>query len=331
VARVVAGRDMLLRRARGYAPLPIDLPSASPDLLAVGGQMKNCIAVVKDRSVFISQHLGDLETAPSLEAFRNEVDRFRLLFRVDPVRVVSDLHPDYLSTQEARRFGAPVAGVQHHYAHVASCMAEHGLEGPLLGVSWDGTGYGPDGTVWGGEFLVTIPGGFERRAALRPFRLPGGDRAVREPRRAALGVLHALLGDAAFARHDLPPLAACSEAERTVFRGMLEHEINAPLTTSAGRLFDAVAALLGLYPRSSFEGQAAMALEFLAEESLSEEAYPLEIGGTPLEVDWRPLIAGILDDLGRGTDRRRIARRFHQTMVAAIAGVAHRAGLPGSS
>ena len=196
IVRIVAGREMVLRRARGYAPLPTLLPAPIAPTLAVGAQLKNAIALSVDRSVFISQHIGDLETAEATEAFERVIDAFRGLYGATPARVFADLHPDYRSTRYAQRLGVPVTHVQHHFAHVAACMAENGLDDPVLGVAWDGTGYGPDGTVWGGEFLVPSGDRFDRVATLRPFRLPGGERAVRQPWRSAFSLLHALYGDA---------------------------------------------------------------------------------------------------------------------------------------
>ncbi len=325
VVRVVAGREMVLRLARGYAPLPVLLPEAIPPTLAVGAHLKNAVGVSVGRSFFISQHVGDLETVEATEAFARATTALRSLYRVEPTRVVADLHPDYVSTRYAATLGLPVVHVQHHAAHVAACMAENELDGPVLGVAWDGTGYGPDGTIWGGEFLVARDGAFERVATLRRFRLPGGERAIREPRRTAIGALYELFGDAVAARDDLPPLADFDDRERRVLVQMIARGVNAPATTSAGRLFDAVASLCRLCQRASFEGQAAMALEFAADDDAAG-TYPM-----PLEdgrLDWHTTIRALLDDLRRGVPAGTIAMRFHRALADAIIAVARRTGLP---
>ena len=187
IVRVMLDRELVLRRARGYAPLPVRLPQAQPPVLAVGAQLKNTVAMSVGRNVFVSQHIGDLENAEASQAFRQVIDSFRRLYRIQPERVAADMHPDYVSTRFARSTGLPLVTVQHHFAHVVSCMTENDLTGTVLGVAWDGTGYGLDGTVWGGEFLVTDGNSFRRAASLRQLRLPGGERAMREPRRSALG------------------------------------------------------------------------------------------------------------------------------------------------
>jgi hydrogenase maturation protein HypF len=259
--------------------------------------------------------------------------------------VAHDLHPDYATTHQARelalrlgrrRGGVPVplVGVQHHHAHLAACLADAGEPGPALGVTWDGTGYGTDGTVWGGELLLGDAAACRRVGHLRPFRLPGGDAAVREPRRVAVALLWELLGPAAFERRDLAPVAAFEPAELRLLGRMLETGWNAPVTTSAGRLFDGVAALLGLAQTVSFEGQAAMALEHLADAGEGGGpggggAYPVALAGGAvdgLELDWRPLLEAVLADLARGVARDRIARRFHRGLADAIAAAAAAVG-----
>ena len=338
IVRVVAGRELVMRRARGYAPLPVPLARELPPVLAVGAHLKNTVAVATGSNVFVSQHIGDLETSQSTEAFLEVIGSLCRLYRVSPSRVAADLHPDYLSTRHARSLGLPVVHVQHHYAHVAACMAENELEGRVLGVSWDGTGYGPDGTVWGGEFLLTDATSFARVASLRPFRLPGGEAAVREPRRAALGVLHALGADVAGeAASVLAP--SFTQAERDLLWRALDRGVNSPVTTSAGRLFDAVSALAGLCSRSSFEGQAAMALEFAVEEGVGDH-YPFAISDeadgfapgawTPpaLIVDWAPALRAVVRDARAGTAPGVIAARFHNMLVEAIVAVAARVGEP---
>jgi hydrogenase maturation protein HypF len=244
--------------------------------------------------------------------------------------VVADLHPDYRSTAYARATGLPITQVQHHWAHVAACMAENDLDGPALGVCWDGTGYGPDGTVWGGEFLSVTGSSFTRAACLRPFRLPGGDRAVREPRRSALGILHAIDPLLAWPAH---LSAAFSDVERRVLVDALERGINAPVTTSAGRLFDAIASLTGLRQRTGFEGQAAMDLEFAADPAVDDD-YPFDITregarvalgswlAPPLVIDWAPMIRAIVDEVRGGVATGVIAARVHNTLAGMIVSVA---------
>ena len=192
---VVCGREMVLRRARGYAPLPVHLKQTLPCVLAVGAHLKNSVALSVGKEIFISQHIGDLETSEAFSAFRRTAADLPRLYEAQPSIVACDMHPDYLSTKYAARMRAPLHRVQHHFAHVLACMAENELDDPVLGVSWDGTGYGTDGTVWGGEFLLTDEESFQRVAHFRQFRLPGGDIAVKEPRRTALGVLYEIWGE----------------------------------------------------------------------------------------------------------------------------------------
>jgi hydrogenase maturation protein HypF len=298
VARVLLGREQVLRRARGYAPLPLAMPRPVPPALAVGAHLKNSVAISAGNNVFVSQHIGDLETAPAFGAFGRVIMDFQNLYEVQPGVVASDMHPDYLSTRFARKLNLPLTAVQHHYAHVLACMADNELNGPALGVAWDGTGYGTDGTIWGGEFLRVNESGFERVAHLRPFRLPGGEAAIREPRRAAVGLIYEITGQA-----------------DGVLGQMLRNGVNSPVTSSAGRLFDAVAAILGIRQRSQFEGQAAMELEWMIESGI-EESYPPG-------VDWQPMIEALLeDDAPPGVK----AAKFHNALVETIVQVAKQVG-----
>ncbi len=286
VAWIVEGQARLLRRARGYAPLPVLLAEPAPTILAVGAHLKNTVALSVGRQVFISQHIGDLETAEALAAFERVIADFLRLYEAEPVAIAHDMHPDYLSTRwaqgevdkETRTQGhKALVVVQHHHAHLAACLAENGAAGPALGVTWDGTGYGLDGTIWGGEFLLGDAADFVRVAHLRPFRLPGGDAAVKGPRRVALALLWEVYGEAALDMGDLAPIRALAPSESSVLAQMLRRGLSAPVTTSAGRLFDGVAALLGLQQQVSFEGQAAMALEYAVDASESG-VYPLFLG-----------------------------------------------------
>lgn len=357
VARVMLGRELVLRRARGYAPLPISLPETLPKILAVGAHLKNTIAVSVANNVFLSQHIGDLETKEAHTAFQKVIADFQRLYESTPESVACDLHPDYLSTQHAQALQIPVVAVQHHYAHVAACLAENELQAPALGISWDGTGYGLDGTIWGGEFLLVNETSFERAAHLRPFKLPGGEAAIKQPRRAALGVLYEIFGAAVFERDDLMPVKSFSQSELRLLQQMLEKDLNTPVTTSAGRLFDAVAALVGLRQHTAFEGQAAMELEFAIGEACTDEIYSFRIAEFGMRndefgimnapasssdsrsalrnpqsairnpqpaivVDWQPMILGIVEDVKCGQEVGWISAKFHNTLVEIIIAVA---------
>jgi hydrogenase maturation protein HypF len=336
---ITGGEPAMLRRARGFAPRPVLLEDDVPVILAVGAHLKNAVALGVGRQVFVSQHIGDLETPQALAAFERVVAEFLDLYEARPVAVAHDSHPDYPSTQWARGSdpasleGVPRIAVGHHHAHLASCLAENHERGPALGVIWDGTGYGADGTIWGGEFLVGDAAGYRRVAHLRPFSLPGGEAAIREPRRSALALLWETEGRRGLARRELAPVRAFDDAGRSVLAGMLEEGVNSPRTSSAGRLFDAVASLLGLRQQSSFEGQAAMELEWTVDPE-AEGAYAFGYfaqqekieGGQKLVLDWHPLLVEILDDLGKGVPTGTIAARFHNALADAILRVATFAG-----
>lgn len=318
IVRIVAGRELVLRRARGFAPLPVFMKQELPPVLAVGAHQKNTIAESVHNQIFVSQHIGDLETQEAYSAFERVIDSFKTLYDFAPQAVACDLHPDYMSTEYAKRTGLPSIGVQHHYAHVLACMAENELEAPVLGISWDGSGYGPDGTVWGGEFLWVDSTSYQRVGHLRTFSLPGSEKAVKEPRRSALGVLHELFGDHATQQNGLAATRAFTLAELKTIAGMLRHGLNCPHTSSAGRLFDAVASLLDLRQTVRFEGQAAMELEALASGVETDEQYPLKTTkrAGSLVLDWGPMVMGIRTDLHYGVTHSVIARKFHNTLVA---------------
>jgi hydrogenase maturation protein HypF len=312
------------------------LDRPAPTLLAVGAHLKNTVALSVGERVFLSQHIGDMETPQALGAFERVIADFLDMYEAEPVAVVHDLHPDYASTRwaedavagDGRLRGLPLLGVQHHHAHLASCLAENG-GGRALGVTWDGTGYGTDGTVWGGEFLRGGAAGYERVAHLRPFRLPGGDAAVMEPRRAALAALWDLRGDQVWDLEDVPAVAAFAAAERAPLGRMLATGFRTPATTSCGRLFDAVAALAGLPSRVSFEGQAAMLLEQAVDPGV-EDAYPLPLReeGGPMVLDWGPLLEAVLGDVRRGVPAGIVAGRFHNALAEGILAVAAAVGEP---
>jgi hydrogenase maturation protein HypF len=316
VARVVEGRPLLLRRARGYAPMPMELAVNRMPLLACGAQQKSTLCLAREGVAFLSQHLGDLENYETLVFFEQTLERMRRLLQIEPEAVAHDLHPGYLSTQLAQRL--PIAkkfGVQHHHAHIASCMAEHRLGGPVIGIAWDGTGLGPDGTIWGGEFLLADYAGFERYAHLRPVPLAGGDTAVREPWRVARSYLLDAF-DNSVPRGIRWQKFVPARSVR-MLDALLERRIRTIETSSCGRLFDAVASLLGVHQEVSFEGQAAMALETIA--GADDHAYDFTLEGSrPLQVDLRRMVRQIVDDVERGVPANTISARFHNTLVAVI-------------
>jgi hydrogenase maturation protein HypF len=351
IVRVMAGREMVMRRARGFAPLPVMVDHELPALLGVGAQQKNAVALAVGRQVFLSQHIGDLETAESGAAFERVIASLESLYESRPETIACDLHPNYLATEYAQRLSTHPVGVQHHYAHVLACMAENDLKPPVLGVAWDGSGYGPDGTVWGGEFLKIDECGYTRAARLRCFRLPGSERAVREPRRCGLSLLHEALGEQALGNEALPAVEAFPAGERRIVTAMLRQGLNSPWTSSMGRLFDAVASLIGVRQFARHEGQAAMELEWLAARDTSDESYDFELTECPTlaaknaanpstgsgqamghqavrELDWAPMVRAIVAEHGSGVTPERIARRFHNSLAEMIACVAVNCGLP---
>lgn len=323
VTRIVGGRELPMRRARGYAPSPVRLPFESRPVLALGAELKSAVCLTRGAYAFMSPHIGDLGNVESYVSYQGMVERMAELFRVRPEVVAHDLHPDYLSTRYALGLGPglPRVPVQHHHAHVASCMAEHRLAGPVIGVAFDGAGYGTDGAVWGGEFLVADYVGFERAGHLGYVPMPGGDRATREPFRMALAHLLFAVGDW---DQGWPCVRAASPAEQRAIRWQIEREVNAPRTSSMGRFFDAVASLVGVRHRARFEAQAALELEALA-EGLAGAPYPIEItDGRPLVIEPGPVIRGVVDDLANGISPARIAARFHATVAEAVVRVSER-------
>ncbi|WP_010587709.1 carbamoyltransferase HypF [Schlesneria paludicola] len=330
VVRSIDGVETLLRRSRGYAPEPLSLPIAlALPTLAVGGQLKSTFALGHEKRAVLSHHLGDLNHFSAFEAFERDIGLFEAVFETRPACVVHDLHPDYASTTYARRRAAEqslrLLAVQHHHAHIASCMAEHSLSGPVIGVAFDGTGYGTDGHIWGGEFLVADYQGFERFAHLRYVGLPGGDAAIREPWRSAMAhLIDADCQSPALIEH------VGHDAARTIYQ-MVSRRFNTPLTSSMGRLFDAVAALLGIRTTVTFEGQAAVELELLASQASPDHAYPFELDmeldlnrRTCFSIDTRPLIRAILQDISDFAERELIARRFHSTITDVTKRICHK-------
>jgi len=328
IVRLIGDNITVLRRARGYVPTPITLKSALPDMLAVGGQLKNTVAVSHGKQILLSQHLGDLDSAATQQQFDATIVDLHGFYQIEPIKIMHDLHRDYASSHSAERLAhvnppLKTAAVQHHYAHILSCMAEHNLEPPLLGIAWDGSGLGSDNTLWGGEFLRLHAKGFQRYGHFRPFALPGGYKAIQEPRRTALGMLYEILADRAFDRNGL----GFSEPELQLLRSALSKHINCPRTTSVGRIFDAVSSLLGLCQINNYEGQAAMALEnCAAKASQSGAFYDFQITDTePLIIDWQLMLEQLLDDI-QHLSTPIIADKFHNTLAEILLTVAKRAG-----
>ncbi len=326
VVRVAAGAPRFIRRARGYAPLPIALPVPTPvPLLAVGPHLKNTFTLAHDTSAYVSQHIGDLDHLETLEHFETTLSAWQTLFRIEPQVAVRDLHPEYLSSRFAAGLGLPrVISVQHHHAHVAAVMAEHGVTQRVVGLAFDGTGYGDDGTVWGAETLVADLGGYERVGSLRSAPLAGGDLAARQPWRVALGYL-SLEPDAA------PAFARAFEGieadERSVAERQIAARLNTPIASSMGRLFDAAAAVLGLRRVARYEGQAAMELEALAgRRPASPLPFPvLEDGQGRWVMDPLPLLIALGEGVARGSDPAILAAQFHASVARAAAQISLRA------
>jgi len=334
VARTVAGRPMLIRRSRGYVPEPITVRAGFPrPVLACGGELKNTFCLAKERHAFISHHIGDLENAETLRSFTEGIEHFRRLFDITPLVVAHDLHPEYLSTKYALDLdGVDLVGVQHHHAHIASCLADNGLAGdetggPVIGVAFDGTGYGTDGTIWGGEFLIAGLAGFQRAGHLAPVPMPGGAAAVRQPWRMAAAYLDAahldLAGQDAAGRL---AVARRNASRWDAIVAMARRQVNAPRTSSAGRLFDAVAAILGVRDEISYEGQAAIELEQLADPG-EANAYRAGISpgsqtggaaGEPFLASGADMVRAAVEDLTAGVPRELIAARFHNGLAALI-------------
>ena len=323
VAIVERGVPQLVRRARGYAPYPVRLGFKSRPVLACGTEEKSTFCLTRDEYAFVSQHIGDLENLETLEHLSETVALYKRLFRIEPELVAHDMHPDYLSTQFAREMigetSARLVPVQHHHAHIASGMADNGLDAPVIGVAFDGTGYGTDGRIWGGEFLVADYRASRRAGQLEYLPLPGGAQTIRKPYRTAIGYLLALLGETAL-NADLPVLRQAGEAEISVIRQQMAKGLNSPLTSSCGRLFDAVSALIGVRGEISYDAQAAVELEAVASDAPDESGvYPFSIedsGGVSV-VKLADLFAALLADLRARLPPPVMAARFHN-MVARI-------------
>ncbi|MBP2635959.1 MAG: hypF [Firmicutes bacterium] len=316
VVRVVLDKPYFLRRSRGYVPQPIKLAHKLPPVLAVGGELKNTFCLTRGKQAFLSAHIGDLENMITYQSYCEAAQHLQKLLTVTPEMVACDLHPEYLSTKYAQTLELPVIGVQHHHAHIAAVMAEHHLVGPVLGVAFDGTGYGPDGTLWGGEFLVADLREYWRLGHLSYVKLPGGEQAIRQPWRIAVCLLKELYGDNFV--NQQTPLARKLPAGWELVLAAAEKGINTPLSSGAGRLFDAVAAILGLRQTIHYEGQAAIELELVA-QGIAGQALPYdvrEVDGQWL-LDSQSIIAALCQALRQGETVQQLAADFHTTLAAA--------------
>ncbi|MCX7682562.1 MAG: carbamoyltransferase HypF [Anaerolineae bacterium] len=317
------GMELPVRRSRGYAPYPVHLPFQMPQILAVGAELKNTFCLTREKYAFLSQHIGDVENYETLRFFEQMVEQLARTFRVTPAIIACDLHPAYLTGRYAREHAEltsrPLVQVQHHHAHIAACMAEHGLTGerPVIGVACDGTGYGSDGAIWGGEFIIADYRSFRRVAHLKYIPLPGGDAAIRRPRRTALAYLWAA---GIPWEEDLPPVEATPASERMVLARQLERGINTVPTSSMGRLFDAVSALAGGRQEITYEAQAAIELEMAVEEAV-EEAYPFEPGEV---IDTAPCLRAVVADVRAGAPAGVIAAKLHNGLALMISAVCRR-------
>jgi hydrogenase maturation protein HypF len=326
VTIVELGKAQVVRRARGYAPYPIHLPFAAKQILACGPELKNTFCLTRENHAFVSQHIGDMENLETMEHFEDTIELYKRLFRIEPEVVAYDMHPEYLSTKYAKslaeeRGDLTFVPVQHHHAHIVSCMVENGIDEPVIGVSFDGTGYGTDGRIWGGEFLVADFQGFQRLAHFEYVPMPGGAASIERPYRMAISYLLTLLGDEALTQ-DLPPCRELGQGELDIIKTQLARGINSPLTSSAGRLFDALAALIGVRGVIGYEAQAAIEMEMCAAEGGSGTyGYSLdEVDGVAV-IRLAGLLGDVLADLRRGAPRPEISGRFHRTMASLIADV----------
>ncbi|MGV7221964.1 MAG: carbamoyltransferase HypF [Nitrospinales bacterium] len=345
IVRVVAGKRQVLRRARGYAPLPITVTDNLPPMIGVGGHLKNTVAMARGRNIFVSQHIGDLGNAQTNQTFDNTITSLTELYKIRSASNASDFHPDYSSTHWAEKNSGSKFPVQHHVAHVFSCMAEHNLEGPLLGIAWDGSGYGLDGTIWGGEFFHITKESIHRTACWRPFPLPGGDAAIREPRRSALGLLYRVFGESIFEQSR--SLKNFSYEEIAVLKTMLNKNINCAMTSSCGRLFDAVASIIGIRQKNFFEGQAAMELEYSIKDTITDDFYNVNINegnfinlnslekesipdyynlDLKLQLDQTQIIHEISQDISLKIHPIIMATKFHNGLAKSIVSIAKHIG-----
>ena len=319
VTRAFEGKPYILRRSRGYVPFPIKLSFSLGMILACGGELKNTFCLTRGNYAFVSHHIGDLENLETLTSFEEGIEHFKKLFHIEPRAVAYDLHPDYLSTQYALSIPSlPKIGVQHHHAHIVSAMVENGMEGDVIGVALDGTGFGLDGTLWGGEFIRANLRDFDRLAHLKKVPMPGGSMAIKEPWRMAMVYLSEAFGEEATKlRIDLTKRIDFQKWD--ILKKAVGRKINAPWTSSMGRLFDAVSSLLSIRDEVRYEGQAAIELEKIADHGVKEE-YPLVIrkNENPMTIDPSAMIRGIVRDLTEGSSSSKISGKFHRTVARLI-------------
>jgi hydrogenase maturation protein HypF len=313
VVRLIQGKERLFRRSRGYAPSPLRLPFDVNGILATGAELSSCFCIGKDNKAIMSQHIGDLKNLETYEFYVETIERFKKMFRIRPVLMAADMHPDYLSTRYAEEQGLEIIRVQHHHAHVAACMAEYGIDDPVIGVCFDGTGYGTDGHTWGSEFMIARPDGFERYAHFNYLPLPGGDKATGETWRTGLSLLYNAYGsdlqylDIPFVRNlDKKLMAQVMEA--------LEKRINTPLSSGCGRLFDGIAAITGLCSRALFHAEAPMRLESVLDPGIGDH-YPVETGRI---INFREMIRKVVEDIRNRVPAPVISARFHNSIIWAI-------------
>ncbi len=327
VVRVIQEKPFILRRARGYTLWPVEIAETESSLLGLGGHYKNTVGLKVKGNVFLSAHIGDLQNALSLDVFEGAVKNLKGLYGLTDLSCACDFHPDYFSTKFAKQNGEKVFYVQHHHAHIAAVMGEHNLKNEVLGVAWDGTGLGDDNTIWGGEFLLCTRGNYKRLGHLRSFGLPGSDEASRKPCQSALGLLFEISSGNWEEYFDLPCFKPFNSSEIKIFGQMLKGGLNSPRTTSMGRLFDAVSSLTGICQKSSFEGQAAMNLEFALSGLEGDESYPCLVTGKDVFVfDWALMIKQIIDDARLGLPPGRISLKFHNTLGELAVKMAQKAG-----
>lgn len=315
IVRQTSGAPRFFRRSRGYVPVPIFLNKKFPSILACGAELKNTVCVTKENRAFLSQHIGDLENLSTFEFLSMTIEHMKRILDVDPVIIAFDLHPDYLSTRYAlEQVNVEKIQVQHHHAHIVSCMAENRIDGPVIGLSFDGTGYGSDGTIWGGEILVAEAGRFSRAAHLSYTAMPGSAAAIKEPWRMAVSYLYEAFGDA-FWNLNLPVLKEIEDKKIKIMVDMISKKVNSPLTSSLGRLFDGIASIVGLRNHVHYEGQAAMELEMTAGESI-REAYDYEwVSDGAYRILTEPIVRNVVEDMNKNVPVAKISSKFHFTLI----------------
>jgi hydrogenase maturation protein HypF len=325
VGAVLNKRHTMLRRSRGYVPYPVKLNiHTSQPVLAAGGHLKNTFCFLKNDIAFISHHIGDLENYETFRSFTEGIEHFKNLFNINPEILAYDMHPEYLSTKYALESSIPVKiPVQHHHAHIVSCMAENNIYEDVIGVSFDGTGYGPDGTIWGGEFMTATPQNFKRIAHFDHIPLPGGERAIKEPWRLGVALLLETFGTG-YTDLEIPFIQSVhTKSELPLIEKMIRQKLNTPVTSAVGRLFDGIAALCGIRDIINYEAQAAIELQMLANEKTTERyEYDIDTSGIPRKIKWNGIVEHIVNDITRGIPVSEISDKFHNTIATIISDIA---------